>query len=340
MNGQDVRLPGGVSREPEAIALGQRLFFTTATSINFTKSCSSCHLPEHNWVDDGPVSVGVGDRLGVRRAMTIIDAVFKPDNFWDGRAVTVVGQSLQPLVAQAELGNASVRQVMDRLDSSPSFRAEFVKVFGRRPNTPSRDGTFGADFAAAIGAFESTIISGEAPIDRVARGETWALTEAQHRGEAIFFGKGNCSSCHFGHSLSDGEFHNILGATRDRNNRLDRGRGAITNRQQDNFKFATAGLRDVAGRAPFFHAGQAADMAAVVDILDNPPQGSELRRLNLSPDGKADLVKFLIGDGDSPGAFESYVKPISTAPSLPDDFPEQRQANRGQQGNQGQRRRR
>ncbi len=96
----------------------------------------------------------------------------------------------------------------------------------------------------------------------------------------IFFGNGQCSNCHFGPSLSDHEFHVVLGRTQDRNGQLDRGRGAITNRREDNFKFATPTLRDIGKRGPFFHAGQARDLDGVVDLLDNPPQGSELRRLN------------------------------------------------------------
>ena len=35
-----------------------------------------------------------------------------------------------------------------------------------------------------------------APIDRFARGENRAMTDAQKRGALIFFGKANCVQCH------------------------------------------------------------------------------------------------------------------------------------------------
>jgi cytochrome c peroxidase len=308
--GQEVQLPDGVVRSPEVIALGQKLFFWKGLSIDNTKSCASCHDPSQGkWVDDTSVSTGVNNLLGVRRSMTVENAVFKKDNFHDGRAVTVAGQSLQPLIARAELGNQSVQQVMNRLAANEEFNADFLNVFGRRPNQ--------ADFAAAMAAFETTIVSGEAPIDRWDAGQHWVFTAAQERGRVIFFGSGNCANCHFGKYLTDNGFHVVLGATRDRNNQFDRGRGAITNNRDDNFKFATAMLRDVAKRKPYFHAGQAIDMPAVIEILNDPPEGSELQRMNWSEGQKDDLLKFLVGDGSFPGAFESYSPPIIEAPSLP-----------------------
>jgi cytochrome c peroxidase len=51
-------------------------------------------------------------------------------------------------------------------------------------------------FARAIAEFEFTLIFADAPVDRFARGDRHAMTEAQKRGALAFFGKGRCSQCH------------------------------------------------------------------------------------------------------------------------------------------------
>jgi cytochrome c peroxidase len=311
---------------PEQLALGNMLIHEKHLSTTGEKSCISCHDPDRAFTDGKPFSTGVNQQGGTRTSMTMEDAVFKPDIFWDGRAKLLEGQATQPIVAPKEMGQQTLQQAFNRIGQSQGYQGAFERAFGRGVNVQ--------DGIRAIAMIERTIVHGEAPIDRYERGEHWVFNAEQNRGREIFFGNGQCTNCHFGPSLSDHEFHFILGRTQDRNGQLDRGRGAITNRREDNFKFATPTLRDIGKRGPFFHAGQANDLAGVVEILNNPPQGSELRRLGLSDDDKKALVTFLST------AFESYQPPTLAEVSLPDDFPgDQRQANRGQQRNQGQRRR-
>jgi cytochrome c peroxidase len=311
---------------PEQLALGNMLIHEKHLSTTGEKSCISCHDPGRAFTDGFAASTGVNRQVGTRTSMTMEDAVFKPDIFWDGRARFLEGQATQPIVAAKEMGQQTLQQAFNRIAQSQGYQGAFERAFGRGVNVQ--------DGIRAIAMIERTIVHGEAPIDRYEKGEHWVFNAEQNRGREIFFGSGKCTQCHFGPSLSDHEFHVVLGRTQDRNGQLDRGRGAITNRREDNFKFATPTLRDIGKRGPFFHAGQARDLDGVVDLLDNPPQGSELRRLNLSDDDKKALVTFLST------AFESYVAPTLAEVSLPNDFPgEQRQA-RGQQRNQGQRRQR
>ena len=57
---------------------------------------------------------------------------------------------------------------------------------------------------SAIAAYERTVISDDAPLDRYLRGDETALTEAQLRGKALFEGKANCIACHNGDPSLDG----------------------------------------------------------------------------------------------------------------------------------------
>ena len=61
--------------------------------------------------------------------------------------------------------------------------------------------------------------------------------------------------------------------------------------------FKTPSLRNVRERAPYMHAGQYADLEAVLDHYDRAPVApagtSELRRLRLSARERQQLVAFL-----------------------------------------------
>ncbi len=67
----------------------------------------------------------------------------------------------------------------------------------------------------------------------------------------------------------------------------DPGRALITGKWRHVNRFKIPNLRGLAGRAPYFHNGAAADLAAVVDFYDTR------FAMLLSPQDKADLVAFL-----------------------------------------------
>ena len=51
------------------------------------------------------------------------------------------------------------------------------------------------------------IISRDAPLDRYLSGEKNGLSPEALKGYKLFTGKGGCAGCHYGVTLSDGEFH-------------------------------------------------------------------------------------------------------------------------------------
>lgn len=113
--------------------------------------------------------------------------------------------------------------------------------------------------------------STDAPFDRWLAGDERALTPAQHRGAAQFYGEAGCSACHSGPLLTDGEHHSIgmvqLGPGRTRqfsDGAFDRGRVNATDEAADAYRFRTPSLRNVADTAPYGHAGAYSKLESVV----------------------------------------------------------------------------
>ncbi len=115
--------------------------------------------------------------------------------------------------------------------------------------------------ANAIAAFESVVFrSDNSPFDRYLRGEK-SLNRVQKKGMRIFYGKGQCATCHSGPFQTDQAFHAIAmpqignGKGDGIEGREDFGRSRVTADDQDRFKFRTPSLRNVVLTAPYGHSG-------------------------------------------------------------------------------------
>jgi cytochrome c peroxidase len=78
------------------------LFFDKRLSKNNTIACASCHLSEKGFTDGIPVARGINNLEGTRSSPTVINRVYGSAQFWDGRALTLEEQSIEPLVAGHE----------------------------------------------------------------------------------------------------------------------------------------------------------------------------------------------------------------------------------------------
>ena len=191
-----------------------------------------------------------------------------------------------------------------------------------------------ANLGKAIAAYERTLVFGPSRFDAYAAGvlgeadedATSSLTADEEAGLRLFIGKAGCIDCHNGPRLTDDYFHNtgvpaVKGLPRDRG----RQEGAALVRA-DEFNclgaysdasprecaelrfmvadgrelvraFKTPSLRGVAQRAPYMHAGQIPDLAAVVAHYDRAPRApdghSEIRRLDLTATQRRQLAAFL-----------------------------------------------
>ena len=304
------------------VELGRKLFFDARLSADGKVSCSSCHDPKLAFGDGKAVAEGIGGKLGTRNSPSLFNAMFYPNQFWDGRAEGLEDQAIQPLTNPIEMGNASYDQVVARLKTLPEYRSEFQVVFGGEVTI--------ARVGQAIAAYERTLVSGDSPFDRFNAGDQSALSDAAKRGLTVFRGRGRCSRCHtFSDALpffTDFQYHNTGVAMNDsRFDKLsriafdavdtERSREVIDRLAQqpggeelgrvrfsyvvfDIGAFRTPTLRNIALTAPYFHDGSARTLADVVKFYNEGGKQNVAREWDLAPlaltdTEQRDLVAFL-----------------------------------------------
>lgn len=125
-----------------------------------------------------------------------------------------------------------------------------------------------AHAARALAAFERdqwTMLA--SPYDQYLAGDTSALSNQEKRGAALFFGQAQCANCHNGAHLTDLQFHSIC-APQVGPGKIevseDRGLALQTSDINDNYKFRTPPLRNIALTAPYTHAGAFMTLEGVV----------------------------------------------------------------------------
>jgi len=188
------------------------------------------------------------------------------DQFDDGR-----GSPVPPPDASGSRNEPIRQAVLTRLNSSPDYRKLFAEVF---PPVASGGPIDFSMFGRAIAEFEFTLIAADAPIDRFARGQRWAMSRGEKEGALVFFEKGQCVACHAvaGQSnemFSDFRMHvigvpqiapefgigkgNVIFDGPDEDE--DFGLEQVTLDPGDRYKFRTTPLRNIAIQPAFFHNG-------------------------------------------------------------------------------------
>jgi cytochrome c peroxidase len=71
-----VPIPADNPPTEDTIALGRRLYYDTALSVDSTVSCATCHMPGMGFSDGKRVSNGVGGKSGVRNSPTVLNAAY------------------------------------------------------------------------------------------------------------------------------------------------------------------------------------------------------------------------------------------------------------------------
>jgi cytochrome c peroxidase len=169
----------------------------------------------------------------------------------------------------------------DRIRSIDGYRRLFSAAY---PDTSTEKLSF-AHAANAIAAYQIeafTLLN--SPWDRYLEGDTDALTKQQKRGARLFYGKGNCSSCHAGPLMTDQEAHNIgvpqLGPGKEPDEPYDLGFYSETGKPEDRFAFRTPPLRNVTVTGPWMHNGAYATLRGAVMHHLNPKQSLREYRAN------------------------------------------------------------
>lgn len=293
-----VPIPADNPPTEETIALGRRLYYDPQLSLDSTVSCASCHAPQFAFSDSHQFSIGVGGKLGTRKAPTVINSAYSPLQFWDGRAPNLEEQAKGPMANPVEMAH-SLEGVVKRLQADPKYLALFKSAWGTDQITIDM-------VAKSIASFERTIIAGDSPFDRFFYGhDSRAISPAAQRGLKIFVDKkkGNCEVCHtIGKTyalFTDGKFHNLGIGADTRGNLSDLGRYNETKVEADKGCFKTPSLRNLANRGPYMHDGT---FRTVKDAFAhyigggnwNPYLDKEIHSLDtLTFDERDDLLEFL-----------------------------------------------
>ena len=180
-----------------------------------------------------------------------------------------------PIADARSLNNAAGKGgvwqlIARRLQAIPEYVELFQAAYPERVES-AEDITY-VLAANAIAAFEATAFrADDSPFDRYLRTGT-GLDAAQLRGMELFYGRAGCAGCHTGPFQTDHQFHAIAmpqigpgkadgrdaeywSESGERAFLEDFGRGRVTVRAEDEFKFRTPSLRNVTMTGPWGHDG-------------------------------------------------------------------------------------
>ena len=226
-----------VSQKPEAIALGERLFYEPRLSGTGSVLCASCHEPFRHFQDARARAFGLA--LVERNTPSLVNVGFYRRFGWDGAHDSLWSQSIRPLLEAREM-RSTPAQVAALIRAR--YAADYARAFGT--SVPADDAQVLLDVGKALAAFQETLISARTPFDdfrdALERGDAAAIAHyplAAQGGAALFVGKAGCSGCHAGPQFTQSQLY----------------RG-----------FRVPGLRDVALTAPYMHDGSLATLDDVV----------------------------------------------------------------------------
>lgn len=249
-----------VADDPDAIRLGQYVFFDRRLSANGSLSCASCHVPDTGFADGKPVAEGIG--TGMRNTPTLWNVSYHRWFALDGRFDSLWSQALDPIEGPEELGSSRLH-VAHLVYKDRALKTAYERIFGTLPplDDPGRFplqgrpmpaaldhahhvawaamttadqiavNTLFVNLGKALAAYQRRIVSRKAPFDTFVEGlrtgderKLNVLSSAAQRGLKVFIGIGNCRLCHTGPNFTDGEFHNVLVPPRDGGRPRDPGR--------------------------------------------------------------------------------------------------------------------
>lgn len=236
-------------------ALGRRLFFDPLLSLDQSRSCASCHIPEQGFADNQRFSEGIGGKRTLRNTPTLFNRAMGEHFMWLGEASSLEQQALLPIENPLEMG-LDLETALERLRASPAYAEAFQAVFSGEPT--------GARLAQALAAFVRRLLVGNSRVDRFRIGDRDVLSQAERGGLWFFESRGGCWRCHSGPNFTDEAFHNTGVGLRD--GQPEPGRESVSGAVSDRGAFKTPTLRALSLTAPYMHDGSLGSLEEVVEF--------------------------------------------------------------------------
>ncbi|WP_405293832.1 cytochrome-c peroxidase [Algibacter sp. Ld11] len=188
-----------------------------------------------------------------------------------------------------------------------SYKGMFDEAF---PDVPVSERYNKLTAGLAIAAYERTVLSNEAPFQKWLSGDGMAMEDDELEGATLFFGKGQCYSCHSGPGLNGMSFHalgmndlageSILTIV---DETTKKGRGGFTKNSEDDYKFKTPQLYNLKDVRFYGHGGSFSSVRDVIsykneakhenkEVLENQLDDA-FQPLNLS-EKEIDLITLFV----------------------------------------------
>ena len=214
-------------------------------ALKQTYSCATCHHYDAGFQSgtlqgygDGGTGFGVNGELRViksnisnpdvqsLRTLSVLNGAFQTNQMWNGQfGSTHVNANTKSLWTETSIlkynnlgfegletrsiaGLEMHRMKMtDDIIKMGAYKNLFDDAF---QNIPENIRYTNETAGLAIAAYLRTITASEAPFQKYVQGNIDAMNESEKQGAIVFFGKGQCSSCHTGPALNSMQF-NALG---------------------------------------------------------------------------------------------------------------------------------
>ena len=272
---------------PEGFYLGRRLFYDPILSKDSSTSCASCHQRIAAFAHiDHPLSHGINGLIGKRNVPPLQNLAWGESFMWDGGVNNLEVQPLGPITNPVEM-NENIDEVIKRLQKSEYYRNAFREVYHDNVISSER-------MLKTLAQFTGLMISANSRYDKFMRHED-TLSQFEFNGLMVFRDK--CAKCHREPLFTD-ESYKSSGLIPD-SSLNDLGRGKITGRPNDMYRFKVPSLRNVVMTYPYMHDGRFRTLEQVLDhysdgkfYMENvSPELLESR--NLSAIEKKEIIAFL-----------------------------------------------
>jgi cytochrome c peroxidase len=272
---------------PEGFMLGRRLFYDPILSKDSSTSCGSCHQRIAAFAHiDHPLSHGINGFIGKRNVPALQNLAWGESFMWDGSVNNLEVQPLSPISNPIEM-NENIGEVVKRLQHNDFYKTSFKEAYGDTIISSER-------ILKALTQFTGLMISANSRYDKFIRHED-TLSQFEFNGLMVFREK--CAKCHREPLFTD-ESYKSSGLIPD-TSLNDLGRGLITGRHSDEYRFKVPSLRNVAMTYPYMHDGRFRSLEQVLDhysdgkfyMQNTDPELMDAK--NLSDIEKKEIIAFL-----------------------------------------------